>query len=142
MCAAMPIFTPLKAIPPFERLTLAWYAKPAPELYSRVTVGYLERMYGGVSGELLWQQPDKPYALGAEINYVQQRDYDQLFGFQRLQRRHRPYLGLLRFGDGYHAQLDVGRYLAGDYGATLALDREFANGIKVGRFRHPDRCAV
>ncbi|MES2435286.1 MAG: YjbH domain-containing protein [Pseudomonadota bacterium] len=120
--------------PAVERLTLAWYAKPAPELYTRVTVGYLERMYGGISGEVLWQQPDKPYALGAEVNYVKQRDYDQLFGFRDYSIVTGHISGYYSFGGGYHAQLDVGRYLAGDYGATLALDREFANGIKVGAF--------
>ncbi len=124
----------LNGDPSIERLTLAWYAKPAPELYSRVTVGYLERMYGGISGELLWQQPDKPYALGAEINYVQQRDFDQLFGFRDYSIVTGHISGYYSLGGGYHAQLDVGRYLAGDYGATLALDREFANGIKVGAF--------
>jgi hypothetical protein len=30
-----------------EKLTLAWYARPAPDFYSRVTVGYLERMHAG-----------------------------------------------------------------------------------------------
>lgn len=28
----------------------------------------------------------------------------------------------------------MGRYLAGDYGATVSLDREFANGWRVGAF--------
>ena len=36
--------------------------------------------------------------------------------------------------NGFQAQLDVGRYLAGDVGATLSLDREFANGMRVGAF--------
>ena len=30
--------------------------------------------------------------------------------------------------------MDAGRYLAGDWGATLSLDREFRNGWKVGVF--------
>ena len=124
----------LEGDPAVERLTLAWYAKPSPVLYSRVTVGYLERMYGGISGEVLWQQPDKPYAIAAEINYVKQRDFDQLFGFQDYSIVTGHVSGYYSLGGGYHAQLDVGRYLAGDYGATLALDREFANGIKVGAF--------
>ena len=38
------------------------------------------------------------------------------------------------FGNGFLGQLDMGRYLAGDVGATLSLDREFGNGIKVGAF--------
>ncbi len=34
----------------------------------------------------------------------------------------------------YHLQVDVGRYLAGDFGVTFGLDREFNNGFKVGAF--------
>lgn len=120
--------------PAIEKLTFAWYGKPGQNLYSRVTVGYLERMFGGVSGELLWQQPDKPYALGVEVNYVKQRNYDQLFGFRDYAVATGHVSAYYAFKNGYHAQLDVGRYLAGDVGATLSIDREFANGWKVGAF--------
>ena len=34
-----------------QNLMLSWYGRPGDNLYSRVSVGYLERMYGGVSGE-------------------------------------------------------------------------------------------
>jgi len=37
-------------------------------------------------------------------------------------------------GRDYHAQVDMGRYLAGDVGATLSLTREFENGWSVGAF--------
>ena len=37
-------------------------------------------------------------------------------------------------GKAYQAQLDVGKYLAGDWGATFELDREFQNGWKVGGY--------
>jgi len=120
--------------PAVEHLTLAWFAKPAPNLFSRVTVGYLETMYGGVSTEVLWQRPDKPYALGVEVNYVKQRNFDQLFGFQDYSVVTGHVSGYYSFNNGFHAQLDVGRYLAGDVGATLTVEREFANGIKVGAF--------
>lgn len=120
--------------PSLNTLTLAWYGKPAPNLYSRVTVGYLERMFGGVSTELLWKKVDSRFALGAELNYVKQRDFDQLLGFQDYSVLTGHVSGYLDLGKGYSAQLDVGRYLAGDYGATLAIDREFANGWKVGAF--------
>ena len=36
------------------------------------------------------------------------------------------------FGGGYIGQVDVGRYLAGDYGATFSEDRTFKNGWSVG----------
>lgn len=120
--------------PAIETLTLAWYARPAPNLYSRVTLGYLEAMFGGVSAELLWKRADQPFALGAELNLVKQRDFNQLFGFQEYQTATGHISGYYDFGNGFAAELDVGRYLAGDYGATLSVNREFANGWKVGAF--------
>jgi hypothetical protein len=117
-----------------ERLTFAWTRDLGDGLYGRVTVGYLERMFGGVSAEVLWKPVDSKLGLGAEVNYVAQRDYDQRFGFQDYQVATGHMSAYYEFGDGYISQLDVGRYLAGDWGATLGIDREFANGWKVGAF--------
>jgi hypothetical protein len=117
-----------------ESLTFAWYSEPAPNLYGRVTAGYLERMFGGVSAELLWKRPDSPLALGVEVNYVQQRDFDQRFGFQDYTVVTGHVSAYYSLGDGYNAQVDVGRYLAGDWGATVSLDREFGNGWRIGAF--------
>ncbi|MEZ5799111.1 MAG: YjbH domain-containing protein [Paracoccaceae bacterium] len=120
--------------PAVERLTLAWYAKPADNLYSRVTLGYLERMHAGVSGELLWKPVDSRLALGVEVNYSMQRDTDGGFGFGEydygIASGHVS--AYYDFGGGYLGQVDVGRYLAGDAGATFSFDREFANGVKIG----------
>jgi hypothetical protein len=117
-----------------DRLTLAWYSRPAENIYGRVTAGYLERMFGGVSAEVLWKRPDSPLALGAEVNYVQQRDFDQRLGFQDYDIVTGHVSAYYSFGGGYSGQLDVGRYLAGDWGATVSLDREFGNGWRVGAF--------
>lgn len=122
--------------PALERLTLAYYAHLGRNVYGRVTLGYLERMYGGVSTEVLWKPVDSRFALGAELNYVAQRNPDQGLGFDfydyEIATGHVS--GYYDLGRGYLAQVDVGRYLAGDVGATFALDREFANGWKVGAF--------
>lgn len=117
-----------------ERLTANWYARPGKNLYSRVTVGYLERMFGGVSGEMLWAPVNSRLALGVELNYVQQRDFNGGFGFQDYDTFTGLASAYYELGKGYRAQLDVGQYLAGDIGATLSLDREFANGWRVGAF--------
>ena len=117
-----------------RHLTFAWYARPAENLYSRLTVGYLERMYGGVSGEILWKPVDSRLALGLEANWVQQRDFDQHFGFQDYSTSTGHASAYYDFGNGYVGELDVGRYLARDWGATVAVDREFENGWKVGAF--------
>lgn len=115
-------------------LTAAYYFRPGDDLFGRVTVGYLETMFGGISTELLWKPQNSRLALGAEVNYVKQRDFEKAFSF-------RPYTVLTGhvsayydIGGGYQGQLDVGRYLAGDTGATLTLAREFDNGWRVGAF--------
>lgn len=120
--------------PGVERLTLAWSGRLAPDFYGRATVGYLERMYGGVSTEVLWKPVDSRLALGAEVNYVAKRDYDMLFGFQDYDIATGYVSAYYDIGGGWHGQVDVGRYLAGDVGATFALDREFENGWSVGGY--------
>lgn len=117
-----------------ERLALAWYARPGRNLYSRVSLGYLERSFGGVSAELLWKPATSRFALGAEVNYVKQRAFNSALGFNNYTVATGHLSAYYAFRNGFHAQLDVGRYLAGDVGATLSLDREFANGWRVGAF--------
>jgi hypothetical protein len=75
------------------------------------------------------------WALGAALYDVQKRNFDRLFGFQpyRVLTGHAslyyqsPYYGL-------NFQLHVGRYLAGDYGATFEMTRRFDNGIEIGAY--------
>lgn len=117
-----------------ERLQLAWYSRPGRDLYGRVTAGYLERGFAGVSGEVLWKPVDSPLAFGAEVNYVRKRAFDSTFGLGTYTVATGHVSAYYSFRNGFHAQLDVGRYLAGDVGATLSLDREFANGWRVGAF--------
>lgn len=120
--------------PAIEHLTLTGFGRPGPDLYSRFTVGYLETMYAGASAELLWKPVDSRLAIGAEVNWVQQRDFDQLFGLRDYNTVMGHVSAYYDFGNGFHGQLDVGRYLAGDYGATVTVDREFANGWRVGAY--------
>ncbi|MFD2844634.1 YjbH domain-containing protein [Paracoccus cavernae] len=120
--------------PTVPELTLAWYAQPSSTIYSRVTVGLLERAYGGASGEMLWKRADAPFAVGVEVNRVRKRDFEKPFEF----RDYEVTTGMVSFyyelGENYTAQLDVGKYLAGDKGATISLTREFANGWRIGAF--------
>ncbi len=120
--------------PAIEKLTLSWYSRPGRNLYGRVTAGYLESMFAGVSTEVLWKPVDSSFALGAELAFVQQRDFNQLLGLRDYQTITGHITGYYDFGNGFTSQVGVGRYLAGDYGGTVAVDRVFANGWKVGAF--------
>jgi hypothetical protein len=124
-----------------EDFALHWYERPGPSLYSRVSLGYLEKMFAGVSAEMLWKPVNSRMALGAELNYVVQRDYDLGLGAQDFPDLDGIYDVVTGHGSVYydfqnsfHGRVDVGRYLAGDWGATFALDREFANGWRVGAY--------
>ncbi len=120
--------------PAIERLTAAYYFRPGRDLYGRVTAGYLERMYGGVSGELLWKPVDSRLGLGAELNYAVSRDFDGGLGFRDYDVVTGHLSAYYDIGGGFEAEVDAGRYLAGDWGATFSLDRTFGNGWKVGGF--------
>lgn len=115
-------------------LTGEYFFRPGTDLYGRMTAGYLERMYAGLSTELLWKPVDSPLALGAEINHVTQRDYDTGFGLLDYEVTTGHVSAYYDFGKGYLGQVDAGRYLAGDWGATFSLDREFGNGFTMGAF--------
>ncbi len=120
--------------PGIEYLTLAHYARPGRALYGRVTVGYLEEMFGGISTELLYKPVDSSWAVGIEANYVMQRDFDKLLGFQDYSVATGHGSFYYAFDNGFQGQIDVGRYLAGDWGATFGIDREFENGWQVGAY--------
>ncbi|MGH1579317.1 YjbH domain-containing protein [Planktotalea sp.] len=117
-----------------NELTAEYVFRPGANLFGRTTVGYLEDMYAGVSGELLWYPNNSRLALGVELNYVKQRDFNMLFGLQNYEVLTGHVSAYYDFDNGFTTQLDVGRYLAGDYGATLSIDREFNNGFKVGGY--------
>ena len=114
-------------------LFASYQTRPAENLYGRISAGWLERQYGGVSTELLWKRPDSRLALGVEVNYARQRDFEGLdFRDYDIVTGHAS--AYWQMANGFDAQLDVGRYLAGDVGATVTLERTFANGWRVGAF--------
>ena len=125
-----------QANPDIERLTLAYFAGLAPDVFGRVSAGYLERGFAGISSEILYRPTGKLWALGVEANSVAQRNTNGLLGFGQydyaVATGHLS--GYLDLGASYHAQIDLGRYLAGDVGATVSLTREFENGWSVGAF--------
>lgn len=117
-----------------ENLFVSRQWKTGKNTYARVTAGYLEQFFGGVSAELLWKPATSRLGLGIEANYAQQRDFDQRFGFQDYNVATGHMSAYYDFGRGYYGQVDVGRYLAGDVGATFTLERQFANGWRLGGF--------
>ena len=117
------------------RLETNYVWSPAPSWHARLSAGIFEEMYGGVAGEVLYRPAYAKWALGANVNRVRQRDFDQTFAFRdyEVTTGHvTAYVDLPFYGMA--AQLSAGRYLAGDEGATLELSRRFDSGIVAGIF--------
>lgn len=106
---------------------------PFKDLYVRASAGLFERMYGGAGIEALYAPQAGRLAVALDVNWVKQRDFDQLFDF----RDHSTWTGHLRLYHetpriGLRTAVSVGRYLAEDLGATLDVSREFPNGLRIG----------
>jgi len=74
-------------------------------------------------------------AFGFELNAVQQRDPDEILGFDDYETVSGH--GSVYWDTGWHGvafQIDAGRYLAEDWGATVSLSRRFQNGWEVAGF--------
>ncbi len=116
-----------------ERVQLDYTAQIDRDLYARLTGGLLESMYGGLGAEILYRPYNHNFAFGMDMNWVKQRDFDQLFSF-------RDYDVLTGHATFYYenkyynitGKLSAGRYLAGDYGATIDISRGFSSGIRIG----------
>jgi len=101
----------------------------------RIYTGILEEMFGGVGFELLYQPFASRWAIGGNLNWVQQRDYNKRFSF-------RDYEVVTGHISAFYASpwynldfgVHVGRYLAKDRGFTFEARRTFDNGFSIGAF--------
>ncbi len=117
------------------RLQANYMWNAAPDFFARVTGGYLEWMFGGVSAEILYRPQNVRWAVGMDLHHVRQRKFDQRFGFRdyEVTTGHANLHYDIPFHN-YIANLSVGRYLARDWGATFELVRRFNSGMRVGGF--------
>ena len=114
-------------------LTSSYFFKFAPEIYGRVTGGYLEEMFAGAGGELLYRPFGQRWALGVDLWAVRQRDYHVLFDL-------RHYQALTGHITAYYdlpwhdvrVAVSAGQYLAGDKGVTFEFFRRFSTGVEIG----------
>jgi hypothetical protein len=118
-----------------DQLALVKRGKVGRDFYYQAYAGILEEMYSGIGAELLWRRADLPFAVGANLNGLRQREFDKMFGL----REYQTVTGHVSFYwatplKNVDAAVHVGRYLARDTGATLEVSKRFANGWVVGAF--------
>ena len=102
-------------------------------LKTKFSVGYLEWMFGGAGGEILYIPDSRDWGIGAELFWVKQRDFDQKFDF----KDYETVTGFLNFYYDlpfYNLRLkaSAGKFLAKDKGLELDISRRFASGARIG----------
>ncbi len=117
------------------RLEASYSFRLAPDTFGVVKAGYLESMFGGGGGEILWRPDDSRFAIGADIYEVWQRNFNRLLGF----RKYHVLTGHVTLyyqspWYGMNFRVHVGRYLAKDIGATFEVTRRFSTGVEIGAF--------
>ena len=117
-----------------HKLTLSFVNNLAPGFYGRAHAGLLGPFFAGFGGEILYKPAQSPIGIGVDIHHVRQRDYDMLFDL----RDYEATIGHLSFyydaGGMFDIEVNAGRYLAGDWGATTTISRKFGSGWEVGGY--------
>lgn len=108
-------------------------ARLAEGVYGMAYAGWLEPMFAGVGGEVLWRPLNSRWAVGLDLNLVRKRNFEQDLGLQDYEVK-TGHLSV-RWDTGWHdwvAGVSAGQYLAGDRGVTVDLARVFPNGTRMG----------
>ena len=115
-------------------LTLSVNKNLAPGLYGRAHAGLLEPFFAGVGGEILFKPAQWPIGIGIDIHRVRKRSYDMRFDLLD----YTTTVGHLSLyydaGGMFDIEVNAGRYLAGDWGATTTISRKFGSGWEVGGY--------
>lgn len=107
------------------------------DLHLSLLGGYLEEMYAGFGGELLYRPFKSRFALGLEGWKAYKRAPETawnagLTGDRALTGHLKAWYDIP--SHDLTLRTEIGRYLAEDFGATLALEKHFENGIKLEAF--------
>lgn len=113
-----------------------WQERLAPNLYGQLYAGYLEAMYGGVGGEVMYRPVDSNWAVGFDLNYVRQRSYENDFSFfdYKVLTGHANIYWKPDFLPDTQLTFNVGRFLAKDLGVNVDFAKRFNSGIVMGAY--------
>ncbi|MFN3828131.1 MAG: YjbH domain-containing protein [Micavibrio sp.] len=109
----------------------------SPSWHMAAAAGYLEEMYGGIGGDILYRPFSSRWALGIEGWYVRKRAAGHYMNtsFKDDPRFTGHIKAYYEFEDqDMTAEARMGRYLDGDVGATVALTQRFAQGLALRGF--------
>ncbi|CAH0527240.1 YjbH domain-containing protein [Vibrio hippocampi] len=137
-----------------NNLQLTYMNQVVDGVYAQAYGGYLESMFAGVGGELLYRPLNRNWAIGADVNLVSQRDPDSVFGLFSEDRQYSnadgvyyqvQSQGVTGFVTGYYMpqwqflestllKVGVGQFLAGDFGTRIDFSKQFDSGVIAGAY--------
>ncbi|WP_456296382.1 YjbH domain-containing protein [Vibrio sp. AK197] len=144
-----------------NNLQLTWFNRPSNNIYTQAYAGYLETMFAGIGGEVLYRPNNKNWAVGLDANLVSQRDPDSWFGLysddyffydasscSETTAECQAYVlsqGTTGHLTGYYMpkwsllentlfKVSVGEFLGGDKGARIDFSKQFDSGVIVGAY--------
>ncbi len=117
-----------------ERAYTSYMHTIRPDLHTAISFGYLEEMYTGLGGEILYRPFKSRFALGAESWLAFKRDPKTslnlgLSGDRVLTGHVKAWYDIPKHD--LTLQGRAGRYLNEDIGATISLLKDFKNGAKL-----------
>jgi hypothetical protein len=118
-----------------SRFQFDYMISPYKNIYTKLSFGLFEQMFGGYGGEILFRPFDKDYAIGLDYFNVKQRAYEGDFQFFN----YKAQTGHLTFyyeepRTNIVSKVSYGKYLAGDKGVTYDFSRRFNSGFTAGIF--------
>ena len=116
-----------------RRMALDYLFDINESITAKLSAGYLEWMYGGIGGEILYMPRSKQWAIGLDTYWVKQREFDQKLSF----RDYETITGFLTYYQDIpfydmRLKLSMGKFLGKDKGAHIDLSRRFKSGARVG----------
>lgn len=119
--------------PMIDDLTVSMTQALGNHFFVRAKAGIMETQFQAMGGEFVYMPPDALWALGGELYYAKKRRVGSIFDAEDYQVT-TGHMSLYREFPDYSVGLKIsaGRYLAGDWGMTLDLSREFDSGIRLG----------
>jgi len=137
-----------------DHLQFTWFEDYGHGIYSQAYAGYLESMFAGVGGEVLYRPLNSNWAIGADLTAISQRDPNSWFGVYDQERQFseedgRYYnvmsQGTTGFVTGYYMpqwemldntlfKVGFGKFLAGDIGTRIDFSKQFKSGVIAGAF--------
>jgi hypothetical protein len=118
-----------------DHLYGAWLWSPVSDWHTRISGGYLDEMFSGFEGEVLYRPFGARWAAGVDGDFVAKRVPGNLiyvepgnYATAHANLHYESNDGLI------HGVLRAGRYLAGDLGSTIELSRRFEGGVRIGAY--------